>query len=125
MATAETKNLITVVKEWAGVTIAVMLLLGGFAGFVLSTAHAQTDAGITSLQSAQRSLESRFERHVLDSAQVERILAEDVHQLRQEQNRMRQEQSDDIRALYQAVRTGRAQPILEEVARPDAGTATP
>lgn len=35
------KTLVLLVKEWAAVTIAVMVLLGGFAGFVLNTAHAQ------------------------------------------------------------------------------------
>lgn len=114
---AKPVSVVTVVKEWAAVTTGVMVLLGGFAAFVLGTAHAQTaeivqavraDAGAAA--SKADVVARRLEQHEKESAAVHLEIRDDVHELQK-----------DIRELYRVVRDGRRSERLEAPPRQDGG----
>lgn len=82
-------------------------LLGGFALWVRNDARAQAaDAGVKA-----EVVRTELEEHKRDSAQAHRQLRDDMHELQL-----------DMRAVYRAIRDGRAQPRLEQpLAAPDGG----
>lgn len=112
------KELLTVVREWAAVTITVMVLLGGFAGFVLQSAHAQTVDAISAAKAdagAQvkrlDTVEASLERHITEEAAAREAISRKL-EAAEERNARRFE------ALYNAVLERRPQPGAEELTKP-------
>ena len=108
---SERKDLLTIVREWATATVALMLLLGGFAMHVLnaSAAHA-AEAKKVATDEAEKakqelaSLRGEVTMHVADERQA-----------RLEQKSDTSEIQRDIRELYRVVREpGRRSARLEK-----------
>jgi hypothetical protein len=111
------KSLLTIVREWAAATVTVMLCLGGFAGFVLSTAHAQTAETVQAIradagraQADAIAVRDELREHEETSRRIHAELGADMHELQL-----------DIRALYRRIETGQPQPRLEHPLPNDGG----
>lgn len=120
------KELVTVVKEWAGLTIGVMVLLASFAGFVLQQAHAQTvdavataraDAGVVARRVEE--VEKMLDRHVHEESESRIEVRREVREVREAQVEVQR----DIRDLYRALRDGKRSERLERDAGAEGGGA--
>ena len=111
------RDLLTIVREWAVATMGVMLLLGGFAAWVLAASKAQAaevaqvariDAGAAA--SRVDAVQRELERHQAESAAVHGAMRGELVELQV-----------DIRELYRVVRDGRRSERLEQPPATDGG----
>lgn len=111
------RDLLAIVREWAVATMGVMVLLGGFAAWVLAASKAQAaevaqvarvDAGAAAAR--VEGVARELDRHERESAAVHLEMKADLHELQA-----------DIRELYRVVRDGRRSERLEQPLAADGG----